>query len=94
MSLEVVGAKGGNCASGGGKGAAVVCLTAAGIFAITGIISSSIVIAGNTVHWIEKQGKCDDSLLNTYIIKHNKPLLDNNGEQVKPGNGLSPQATN
>jgi len=93
MSLEVVGAKGGNCASGGGKGAAVVCLTTAGIFAITGIISGSIVIAGNTVHWIEKQGKCEDSFLNTYVMKHNKPLLDNDGKLVKPEDSLSPQAT-
>lgn len=92
MSLDVVGAKGGNCASGGGEGAAIVCLTAAGIFAITGIISGSIVIAGNTVHWIEKQGKCEDSFMNTYVTRHNQSLLDNDGKLVKPEDGSAPQA--
>jgi len=90
MSLDVVGAKGG-CPSGGGGAGVIVCLTAAGVFAITGIISSSLVIAGNTIHWIEKQGKCEDSFMNTYILKHNQELLDNKGILVKPEDSISPQ---
>ncbi len=31
------------------------------------IVSGSIVIVGNTVHWIEKQGKCEDSITQTAI---------------------------
>ena len=26
------------------------------------VVSGSIVVAGNTIHWIEKQGRCDDSI--------------------------------
>ncbi len=35
------------------------------IIAITAgsfVISGSIVVAGNTIHWIEEQGRCDDSV--------------------------------
>jgi len=35
--------------------------------AATAIISGTIIAIGNTVHWLEKQGKCDDSALNTTI---------------------------
>ena len=31
--------------------------------ATTGIVSGSIAIAGNTIHWIEKQGRCSNSTL-------------------------------
>ncbi len=27
------------------------------------IVSGSIVVAGNTLHWIEKQGRCEDSMV-------------------------------
>jgi len=37
------------------------CLIAAGIYSTaTAIISGSIVLIGNTVHWLEKRAKCDD----------------------------------
>ena len=62
------------------------CLTALGISALytvsTAVISGSIVLIGNTVHWLEKQGKCDDGLLNLSVEKHNKPLLQQNGEKI------------
>jgi len=29
---------------------------------ITGTVSGSVVVVGNTVHWIERQGKCEDSM--------------------------------
>ena len=51
--------------------------------ATTGIISGSIVLVGNTVHWLEKQGSCNDSFLNTSIRNHNQPLLEKEGQLVK-----------
>jgi hypothetical protein len=33
-----------------------------GSFVITGSVSGSVVVVGNTIHWIERQGKCDDSV--------------------------------
>lgn len=50
---------------------------------VTGLISGSVVLVGNTVHWIEKQGKCNDSFINTYVTKRNKPLLENNGTPLE-----------
>jgi len=61
----------------------IACLVTAGfIMGATTIISGSIVLAGNTVHWLEKQGTCDDKLLKTHVLKHNKPLLENNGKAI------------
>jgi hypothetical protein len=31
--------------------------------AVSGLISGSIYAVGNTVHWIEQQGKCDDAVI-------------------------------
>ena len=77
--------------SGSSAEAAVVCLGAASIYsAITAIVSGSIVLVGNTVHWLEKQGKCDDSLLRSMVTKHNKPLLEQDGKLVKIRNGDQP----
>ena len=28
----------------------------------SGIVSGSIVVVGNTIHWVEEQGRCEDSL--------------------------------
>jgi hypothetical protein len=42
------------------------CFAAAlAVFAGSAIISGSIVLTNNTVHWLEYQGTCDDSFLNT-----------------------------
>ena len=42
------------------------CLTAAlAVFAGSAIISGSIVLTNNAVHWLEYQGTCSDSYLNT-----------------------------
>lgn len=39
------------------------CLIIAGLYSTaTAIISGSIVLIGNTVHWLEKQAKCDDEI--------------------------------
>jgi len=41
------------------------CLAAAlAVFAGSAVISGSIVITNNTVHWLEYQGTCSDSYLN------------------------------
>ena len=33
------------------------------------VIAGSVVVSGNTIHWLEKQGSCEDSFLNTSINK-------------------------
>jgi hypothetical protein len=43
-----------------------VCMAAAlTVFAGSAIISGSIVLTGNTIHWLEYQGTCSDGYLNT-----------------------------
>lgn len=40
------------------------CLIVAGLYSTaSAIISGSIVLIGNTVHWLEKQAKCDEELI-------------------------------
>lgn len=61
MKLDVVVTNPGSCGD-------EYCLAAyLAVFAGSAIISGSIVLTGNTVHWLEYQGTCSDSYLN--IIK-------------------------
>ncbi len=58
MSLKTVGMNNVNCRD-------EACL--AGVLAISAgsvLISGSIVLTGNTIHWLEYQGTCSDSYLN------------------------------
>ena len=38
-------------------------LIALGVTSTSFIVSGTITVVGNTVHWIEKQGRCEDSFL-------------------------------
>jgi hypothetical protein len=53
----------------GGKEGAALCLAALGIIVPVGsfIASGSIVLVGNTLHWLEYHGSCDEGLLWSYI---------------------------
>jgi hypothetical protein len=63
-----------------GKDAAY-CLLTIGLVIPAGslVVSGSIVIVGNTLHWLEYQGKCNDSFLNQQLAffrkahEHDKP---------------------
>jgi len=68
----------------GGGNSAGTCIILAGVVAGgTAVVSGSIVLVGNTLHWLEKQGKCDDSFLNSRVLNHNKPLLEDEGMLVE-----------
>ena len=43
--------------------------TVAAISLGSAVISGSIVVIGNAIYWIEKQGKCDDSLFKVAMGK-------------------------
>ncbi len=80
LSLKTIGHRSGiSCHNSG-------CLAALGVSALytvsTAVISGSIVLIGNSVHWLEKQGKCDDGLLSFSVEEHNSPLLQQQGELV------------
>jgi hypothetical protein len=39
------------------------------------VVSGSIVVAGNTIHWMEKQGRCDDSVTRQSLKGLNKSAV-------------------
>ena len=43
------------------------------------VIAGSVVVVGNTVHWLEKQGSCKDSLVKSSINKLYSSTLDLGG---------------
>ena len=52
------------------------------------IVSGSIIVAGNTVHWIEKQGKCDDSATNKAISSLVDATKIYGGQVIETGSQL------
>ena len=64
----------------GGSAACVAGIAIVGGLSV--VVSGSIVVVGNTVHWLEKQGKCDDSFLNEHILRHKQPLIEEDGLPV------------
>lgn len=66
-----------------GAGDPFQALVLAGIVAsVTTVVSGSVVVIGNTVHFLEKQGSCDDSFLNEQVLSYITPLLSDGGELV------------
>jgi hypothetical protein len=64
----------------GSSKSAAACIVLAGVVAGgTAVVSGSIVLIGNTLHWLEKQGKCEDGFLSDKVLDHKKPLLDEDG---------------
>ena len=43
------------------------------------VIAGSVVVSGNTIHWLEKQGSCEDSLVKSSINKLYSSTLDLGG---------------
>jgi len=52
------------------------------------VVSGSIVVAGNTIHWIEKQGKCDDSITRQTLAGLKNSLRELGGSVINTGSGL------
>ena len=44
-------------------------LFAIGVTASSVIVSGSVVVAGNTIYWLEKKGRCEDSMIKKGINK-------------------------
>jgi len=64
LTLDAVSLGGLDC---GGNSSCVV--VASLVPVTTFLVSGSIVLVGNTVHWLEYQGSCDESLLQSSINK-------------------------
>lgn len=78
LTLGVMKSKS-TCKGSGTAGSALCLIAASTIGVVTAVVSGSIVLVGNTVHWLEKQGKCEDGFLNRKTKNHNEPLLEKEG---------------
>ena len=63
------------------------CIVSIGVFAaawtgVTAVVSGSIVLIGNTVHWLEQQGPCDKVELDRQVVDLNTPLIKQGGKKV------------
>ena len=52
------------------------------------IIAGSVVVSGNTIHWLEKQGSCEDSFLNNSVNKLYSSTVELGGIVVSSSNDL------
>ena len=52
------------------------------------VVSGSIVVAGNTIHWIEKQGRCDDSITQQTMAGLLSAVKRLGGSVINTGTGL------
>src|SRR5437016_3195047 len=60
LVLGVITSNGvGSCGSGSGAGACLAAIAAVG--PVTAVVSGSIVVVGNTLYWLEKEGRCTPS---------------------------------
>lgn len=46
------------------------------------IVSGSISVLGNAVHWVEKQGRCEDSEVRTFTSAVNDSIISAGGMMV------------
>lgn len=63
------------------------CILSLGVVAaawtgFTAIISGSIVVLGNTVHWLEQLGPCDTNELEEQVMDVNQPLIKQGGKPI------------
>ena len=52
------------------------------------IVSGSIVVVGNTIHWMEQQGKCDDSITQQALTGLKSSATEIGGRVIESGSEL------
>lgn len=65
MTLTTVVLDNANC-SGQNQEACLVALVV-GVPAVSLVVSGSVVVVGNTIHWVEYQGTCDSGYVSEYV---------------------------
>lgn len=59
-------------------------LGALAIVGVTTIVSGSIVLVGNAIHWVEQQGsRCDTKERDHLVNDINTPLIQQGGKPIK-----------
>jgi hypothetical protein len=57
-----------------------------GTFAVSAtsmIVSGSIVVVGNSIHWIEKQGRCENSVTRTFVSRLTDSITAIGGKTIQ-----------
>jgi len=67
LTVDVVGLDVNDLQFAHGDGGAVILIVIGAVFTVSAVVSGSILVAGNTVHWIEQEGTCDDGKIKTAI---------------------------
>lgn len=77
LKLDTMNIGGGYICHGNSGRDATACLAAIGIVmpASSLIISGSIVVINNSVHWLEYHGSCDDGLLTEFSVIFKSKLI-------------------
>ena len=60
--------------AGNGEGIVVLAVTGLVIYSVSWVISGSIVLTGNTVHWLETKGRCNERKTETVEISKDDNL--------------------
>lgn len=47
------------------------------------LVSGSVVVVGNVVHWVEKQGKCEESAINSFTSDINDTITEAGGKIIE-----------
>ena len=69
--------------AGGGACQGPACAAVAIVPAATFVVSGSIVLIGNTVHWLEKNGTCSDGLVRSNLKSFQEWAFGEGGQTVQ-----------
>ena len=59
-----------------------------GIPAVSYIVSGSIVVIGNVVHWVEKQGRCSNDTTQSFVKNETQTLIQEGGKSIQAADEL------
>ncbi len=63
-------------------------VAAIAVVGVTAIVSGSIVLVGNVVHWVEQQGRCDAEERDHIVSDINTPLIQQGGKPIRTKRAL------
>lgn len=74
-----------DCGPADNETLAIMCMATVLVATTTSaVVHGSVVVVGNTVHWLEKAGKCPAHLVKKLTREHNDPLLKEGGKLLEP----------
>jgi len=53
------------------------------------IVSGSVSVVGNAIHWIEKKGRCNDTEVQSFAEKEKETVVEKGGEVMDSGDNFA-----